>query len=61
MNREELKNNSQQLIVTAKPLPNHDDPEAIQYAWALLDFTILTKYVLYDKERLYYIEHVLYI
>ena len=30
-----------QLIITAMHLLIHDAPEAIQYAWAILDFTML--------------------
>ena len=41
-------------------LLSHDAPEAIQYTWAILDFTILAQYVLHNDEMLRYIEHALY-
>ncbi len=42
------------------PLLIHDAPEAIQYARAILDFTMLAQYILHDEETLRYIEHALY-
>ena len=42
------------------PLLIYHISEAIQYAWTILDFTILAQYVLYDEETLCYIEHTLY-
>ena len=38
----------------------HDVLEVIQYAQAILDFTMLAQYVSHDKETLHYMEHVLY-
>ncbi len=35
-------------------------PEAIQYVWTILDFTILAQYILHDNEILRYIKHILY-
>ena len=50
----------QQLIVTTMLLLIYDAPKAIQYVWTILDFTMLTPYILYDNKMLYYIEHALY-
>ncbi len=49
-----------QLIVAATPLLIHDTSEAIQYAQAILNFTMLTQYVSHDNETLRYMEHTLY-
>ena len=38
----------------------YDAPEAIQYARAILDFTILAQYILHDNKMLHYIKHTLY-
>lgn len=38
----------------------YDSLEAIQYTWAILDFTILAQYLLYNKETLRYIEYIFY-
>ena len=42
------------------PLPIYDTPEAIQCARAILNFTMLAQYVLYNDKTLFYIEHTLY-
>ncbi len=42
------------------PLLIYDALEAIQYAQAILDFTILAQYVLHDNKTFRYIEHALY-
>ncbi len=49
-----------QLIVVATPLLIHDALEAIQCVRAILDFTMLARYVSHDNETLRNIEHVLY-
>ncbi len=49
-----------QLIVPATPLLIHDAPETIQYAWAILDFTMLAQNMSHDEETLRYIKHILY-
>ena len=49
-----------QQIMAATPLLIHDAPEAIQFAQAILDFTILARYVLHDEKTLCYIKHALY-
>ena len=49
-----------QLVVAATPLLIHDTSEAIQYARAILDFIILTQYVLHIDKTLCYMEHALY-
>ncbi len=54
------KSNGQKLIMGAKPLLIYDTPEAIQCTQAILDFTMLAQYVLYDDETVRYIEHALY-
>ena len=46
--------------MAATPLLIHDVSEAIPYIWAILDFTILAQYVLYDEERFRYMEYALY-
>ena len=46
--------------MAATPLLIHDSPKAIQFVWAILYFTILAQYVLYDEEMLCYIKHALY-
>ena len=46
--------------MTTIPLIIYDSLEAIQCAQAILDFTLLFKYVIYDEEMLCYIEHALY-
>ena len=46
--------------MAATPLLIHDAAKAIQYNWAILNFTILAQYVLHDKETLHYIKHKLY-
>ncbi len=50
----------EQLIVAAMLLLIYDALETIQYTQAILDFTMLAQYVLYDKETLRYMEHALY-
>ena len=42
------------------PLLIYDAPKAIQYAQAILDFTILAHYVLHDDKTLCYMKHTLY-
>ena len=42
------------------PLLIENAPEVIQCAQVILDFSILTQYVSYDEETLYYMEHALY-
>ena len=42
------------------PLPIQNALEAIQYAGAILDFTILAKYVSHDNKTLRYMKHALY-
>ena len=49
-----------QLIVAATLLLIYDAPEAIQCAWAILDFTIRAQYVSHDDKTLRYMEHALY-
>ena len=49
-----------QLIVATIPLLIQNAPEVIQYAQAILDFTMLAQYVSDDNETLRYIEHALY-
>ena len=49
-----------EVIVAAMPLLIHDALEAIQYAQAILDFIMLTQYVLHDEETLRYLEYILY-
>ena len=49
-----------QLVIGAMPLPIQNAPEAIQYAQAILDFTMLVQYILHDDETLRYMEHALY-
>ncbi len=46
--------------MTATPLLIHDAQEAILYARAILDFTIVAQYVSHDEETLRYMEHALY-
>ena len=46
--------------MAATPLFIYDALKAIQYAQAILDFTMLAQYVLHDKETLRYMEHALY-
>ncbi len=46
--------------MVALTLMIHDAPEAIQYAQAILDFTMLAQYVLHNNKTLYYMEHALY-
>ena len=38
----------------------HNTLEAIQYTWAILNFTILTQCVLYDDKMFHYMEYALY-
>ena len=49
-----------QLIVVAVPLLIYDTPEAIQYAQAILDFTILAQYISHNNKTLRYIKYALY-
>lgn len=49
-----------QLIAAATPLFNHIAPKTIQYAQAILDFTMLTQYALHDNKTLSYIKYTLY-
>ena len=49
-----------QIVVTVMLLLIHDVPKAIQYTWAILDFTILAQCVLYDNKMLCYMKHELY-
>ena len=49
-----------QLIVASTPLPIYNAPEAIQCAWAILDFTMLAQYVSHGEETLCYMEYTLY-
>ena len=49
-----------QQFVAATLLLIHDALEIIQYTWAILDYTMLTQYVSYDKETLFYMEHAFY-
>ena len=49
-----------QLIATATPLLIPDAPEAIYYARAIFDFTILAQYLLHNNKTLFYMEHALY-
>lgn len=47
--------------MTATLLLIYYTPKTIYFAWVILDFTILTQYILYDKEIFYYKEQSLYI
>ncbi len=38
----------------------HNTLKAIQYARAILNFTMLAQYISHDDKTLWYIEHVLY-
>ena len=49
-----------QLVVAATPLVIQNTPEAIQFAQAILHFTIFAQYVSYDNKTLWSIEHALY-
>ena len=49
-----------QLVVAAMPLLIQNALEAIQCAWAILNFTMLAQYVSHDDETLRYMEHALY-
>ena len=49
-----------QLIAAAMPLQIQHVLEAIQYAWAILNFIILAQYVSYDDKTLRYMEFALY-
>ncbi len=49
-----------QLIAVATPLLIHDASKTIQYARAILDFTMLAQYVSHDDKTLRYMEHALY-
>ena len=42
------------------PLLIQNTPEAIQYAWAIFDFTMLAQYISHDDKIPRYIEHALY-
>lgn len=46
--------------MAATPLLIHHAPKAIQCTLTLLDFIILTQYILHDKERICFIENALY-
>ena len=46
--------------MATKLLLVYDAPEAIQYAQAILDFTMLAQYVLHNDKTLCYIKHALY-
>ncbi len=46
--------------MTAISLLIHDALEAIQCAQAILDFSMLAQYILYDNKTLRYIKHTLY-
>ena len=48
------------LIVVATHLLMQDVPKAIYCARAVLHFTMLAQYPLYDNETISYIEHALY-
>ena len=48
-----------QLIVAAMLLLIHDAPEAIQYAQAILNYTMLAEYISHDDKTLWYMEHAL--
>lgn len=48
------------LIARATFLLIQDIPETIYYTCVILDFTLFTQYLLYDKTLLFYIDHVLY-
>ena len=48
------------MIVAATPLLIQNAPEAIQCAWAILDFTMLAQYVSHNDKTLRYMEHALY-
>lgn len=38
----------------------YDTPKAIQYAWVILNFTILAQYISHNNKTLLYMEHILY-
>ena len=46
--------------MAATLLQIHDVLKAIQRIWAILDFTILAQYVLYDDKMFCYMKHALY-
>ena len=48
------------IIVAATSLLVDDNSETIQYTQAILDFTILAKYILHNNKTLCYIKRVLY-
>ena len=49
-----------QLVVATTPLLIQNAPEAIQYAWTILYFTMLAQYVSNNDEMLRFMEHALY-
>ena len=48
------------LVMAITLLLIYDALEAIQYAQAILDFTMLAQYVLHDHKMLHYMEYILY-
>ena len=49
-----------QLIAEATLLLMQDAPEAIHCARAILDFTMLAQYLLYNNKTLFYMKYALY-
>lgn len=49
-----------QLMAAVTLLLIYDTLEAIQYAGAIFDFTMLVKYISYDNKILRYIKYALY-
>ncbi len=49
-----------QLITVTTFLLIHDVSETIYFAYAILDFTILTQYPLYNDKTLFYMKYALY-
>ena len=49
-----------QLTVIPMHLLIYDTSEAIQYTQAILDFTMLAQYILYNNKTLPYMKHRLY-
>lgn len=48
------------LIMATRPLLIYDTFKDIQFAWAILNLTILTQYILHGNKTFWYINHTLY-